>query len=312
MYNSDSGEIKEWNIPYNAIEKACDAGEMKTYMSYEDGREQPSGIHGKEDITMSHVLQASLRMGTILHKDIMKTTSMDEKLKLLTIFIKMKNLTGYSRRPIDYPIDPKIAIICGSLASRGNSIQNPFIGFTFTSSLYYNNNKSAQRGAINCQMSGRSNGTLLESYTSSNGIKPIMISTKTIMRDSLANEAIVMDKAKEIANGDLIYLKDLVTDAEWKLAVKNANEKCVNDKIATNIKNIYVKILNLLNSSDNGSYNFTTKHLIDSDYELNTIVNNNRREILTRMSNMNLIENINKGSGIWKITEFGKQYIIQN
>lgn len=289
-YNSDAGEIIEWNIPYNLIEKAAAAGELNTYTSDDDGCDFQSGIEGSEDITLCHVLQASLRMGTTFHKDIIKNTSADEKLKLLTIFRKLKNLTGDSRRPSDYPKDPKIAMICGNLASRGNTIQNPFIGFTFTSSLYYNNGKSPQRGAINTQMQGRSNGTLLESYTNPSGVQPIMISTKTIMRDALANEAIVLKKAEEIDNGELICLKDLVTADEWKKVIKKTDEK-FEDEVVINkfVNNFNVKLtkIGIVNNIPNNAIivtqfetllneEFKTKFSIDkiptSSYALSSLL----------------------------------------
>ena len=260
MYNSSGGEIKEWKIPYSIIEKAAIAGELKTYTRDDDGIDLNSGIDGAEDLTLSHVLQASLRMGTTFHKNIMNNSATDEKLKLLSIFRKLKNLSGDLRRPDDYPIEPKIAMICGSLASRGNTFQNTFIDFTFTACLYYNASKSPQRGAINTQMIGRSNGTLLETYTNPNGIMPIMLSTKTIMRDSLANEAIILQRAEEIQNGELISLKDLVTDSDWKKALNNANEEC--DKIKP------VKIGVITSIPENALFGTTFETLSMSEFQV--------------------------------------------
>jgi hypothetical protein len=302
MYNSICGEIKEWKIPYNAIEKLAEAGEMKIYTLFEENEDIDSNIEGSEDITLSHVLQASLRMGTNLHKDIIKNVSQDEKIKLLTIYSKIKNLTGDLKRPDDYPKDPKIGMICGNLASRGNSIQNAFIGFTFTSSLYYNNGKSPQRGALNTQMMGRSNGTLLESYTSITGVKPIMISTKTIMRDSLANEAIVLEKAKEIANGELISLKDLVTEVEWKKALKIADDKFEvpnNGKI--NEIELQHDILRLFITLNKES--LTPKEIKNSGIPIDS----RQRWSLTNLRDKGYV--INPERGIWKITENGIKYI---
>lgn len=162
---------------------------MKKFTSFESGVDYESGINGIEDLTLSHMLQACLRLGTEMHRDILKNIDdEDERIKLLTIFTRMKTMTGEWKRPDDYPRKPKIAMIAGNLASRGNTIKNPFIGFTFTSSLYYNGGKSPQCGALNAQAVGRSNGSLLETYTSITGIRPVLISTKTIMRDAIANE----------------------------------------------------------------------------------------------------------------------------
>lgn len=309
MYDNDCGETKEWKIPYSAIEKLAAAGEMKKYTSFEDGVDYDSGIDAIEDLTLSHVLQAGLRLGTDMHRDILKNIADDERVKLLTIFTRMKTLTGESRRPDDYPKKPKIAMIAGNLASRGNTIQNPFIGFTFTSSLYYNGGKSTQRGALNAQAVGRSNGTLLESYTSSTGVKPILISTKTIMRDAIANEEIVKKKAAEIPNGQLIMLRDLVTKEEWDDVLDEANKKF---KGADSPKNVYKRILELINASKNGKYNFSTKSLNENEKDLIAIVNANKREILSRMANMGLVTNVSKGSGIWEITASGKDYLLNN
>lgn len=266
MYNSESGETKEWKIPYGAIEKSAMAGELKTYTTDDDGLDLASGIEGAEDLTLSHVLQASLRMGTTFHKNIMNNSANDEKLKLLSIFRKLKNLSGEFRRPHDYPKEPKIAMICGSLASRGNTFQNTFIDFTFTACLYYNTGKSPQRGAINTQMIGRSNGTLLETYTNPNGIMPIMICTKTIMRDSLANEEIVLQRADEIENGELISLKELVTDVDWKKALNKANEKLEVVKIGANKINP-IKIGSITTIPENAVLGTTFETLSNAEFQ---------------------------------------------
>lgn len=224
MYRNKKDEVCQWKVPYDQIEKLADNGEISLYTSALEGLDFETHISSKDDISLSHILQASLRMGTTYHKEILKSVSQEEKLKLLAIFTKIKNIVGIGKRPLDYPETPKIALIAGALANRGNTIQNKFINFTFTSSVYYSSSGGGQRGAVNAQKLGRSNGTLLDAYTGPTNITPIMISTKQLMTDALANEVIVRKKADEIENGDMIMLKDLVTKDEWKHIVKTTRD----------------------------------------------------------------------------------------
>jgi hypothetical protein len=46
--------------------------------------------------------------------------------------------------------------------------------------------------------------------------RPILIATEGIMKDALANEAALREKADQIINGSLITLKDMVPEADWK------------------------------------------------------------------------------------------------
>lgn len=297
MYDDDAGETKEWKIPYTALEKLARSGTMSTYTSPEDGLEVDTGIDGYEDLTLSHVLQASLRMGTNYHRTILQKCSDYEKMKLIVIFSKITGLDPELKRPRDFPKDPKIALIGGAIASRGNTIQNPFIGFTFTSSLYYNRGGSQQRGAINAQAIGRSNGTLLQSYKID--IKPIMISTKRIMRDGLANEAIVMKKAAEFENGALISLKDLVTKREWDIMLKETDEKFV-DCVKVNEIKMQKDIMKLYMTT--GKNELSLSEIRKAGIPIDT----RKRWSLTELAAKGYVTHSNRS--VWKITESGKIY----
>jgi hypothetical protein len=57
---------------------------------------------------------------------------------------------------------------------------------------------------------------MLDEAFKKDGRKPILIATKGIVDAAVANEMAVMKKSKEIQNGDLFCLKDMITAEEWK------------------------------------------------------------------------------------------------
>jgi hypothetical protein len=173
--------------------------------------------------------------------------------------------------------------------------------------LYYNGGKSTQRGALNAQALGRSNGTLLESYKSTTGVKPILISTKTIMRDAMANEDIVKKKAIEIANGELVMLKELVTKEEWDKVVGEADKKFAKSPIPSvgkiNETELQLMILRLFIKTPGGVLS------LDDIRKAGIPIDSRKRWSLTDLASKGYVVNSSQKRGIWKITKEGIDYI---
>jgi len=217
-YINKSGGISTWTIPYAQIDARADRGDIETYCnSYK--RIVESGITQKEDYSMSHVLQASLFMMTQAEKRIKANISKEEFRKLDGLSNCIANLEKTHRRPADYPKDPKVALVAGHLAGRGITIQNPAIDFSCTSFCFTGTNDTSQRGATNTQRIGRAFGMLNDIFTRP-GRQPILIATEGIMRDAVANELALQEKAEEIENGTLISLKDLISQEDWTRVMK--------------------------------------------------------------------------------------------
>lgn len=222
-YVNDSGGISSWNIPYSYIDLKADNGDLKSFRNSEK-KLVKSGITCKEDYSLSHILQAALFMMTDNEKRIKENVSVDEFKRLEAISNAIANLDISLRRPDDYPEIPRIALIAGHLAGRGITIQNPFIDFTCTSFCFTDTRDLMQRGATNTQRFGRACGMLMDTFARS-GRKPILIATEGIMRDALANETALKEKAESIKNGSLISLKDLITKEEWDRVIKATKDK---------------------------------------------------------------------------------------
>lgn len=216
-YMNEGGDIANWNIPYKHIEALADSNELSTVRKL--GKTISTGINNKDDLSLPHILQAALFMGTTVQKRIKEFADSDEYLKLKTIYSAMK-------RPIDFPDTPRVALITGNLASRGITFQNPAIDLTCTSFCFTDTKDAISRGATNTQRFGRACGMLSDVFARP-GRQPILIATKGIMDAAVANEAAVMEKAKSIPNGTLLCLKDLITEDEWKKIVKITSKDTV-------------------------------------------------------------------------------------
>jgi hypothetical protein len=59
------------------------------------------------------------------------------------------------------------------------------------------------------------------------GRAPVLIATEAIMKDALANEEALSDKAKKLKTGQLISIKDLVPKADWDKIVKKTNDALI-------------------------------------------------------------------------------------
>jgi len=213
-YIDKSGEISTWIIPYAQIDAQADRGNLETYRNARK-KTVHSGILVKEDYTLSHILQAALFMMTDAEERIKTHTSAEEFAKLEAISNAISNLDKSLRRPEDYPDKPRVAMVAGHLAGRGITIQNAAIDFTCTSFCFTETRDTAQRGATNTQRFGRACGMLGDVFARP-GRQPILIATDGIIKDAVANEMAVIEKAHEFPNGTLISLKDLVTQADWE------------------------------------------------------------------------------------------------
>lgn len=144
------------------------------------------------------------------------------------------------RRPKDYPVTPRVALIAGHMAGRGITIQNPLIDFTCTSFCFTDTKNLVQRGATNAQRFGRACGMLSDVF-SRPGRMPILIATEGILQDAIANEKALFEKASLIENGSFISLKDLISDSEWDSVMK-ATKIFLNVKKLTNEQNEIARI----------------------------------------------------------------------
>lgn len=222
-YVDKSGGISSWDIPSNAIDTKADRGDLETYRNC-DKKVVKSGITQKEDYTMSHVLQAALFMATSAETRIKQHTTPYEFAKLEALNNAISNMYKSSRRPEDYPENPRVALIAGHLAGRGVTIQNPAIDFTCTSFCFTGTSDVVQRGATNTQRFGRACGMLMDIFAR-DGRQPILIATEGIVRDALANEAALREKAESIENGTLISLKDMITNEEWNRIMRQTKDE---------------------------------------------------------------------------------------
>ena len=251
-YINKSGYRGYWQIPYLQIDMKADRGNLKKIFNILDAKNgMDSGISCKEDYSLSHVLQAALFMMTDADHRIKENVTQEEYNKLLGLSYAIYNLDRDLQRPNDYPDRPRVALIAGNLAGRGITIQNPGIDFTCTSFCFTDTKDSIQRGAVNTQRFGRACGSLLTAFNRPNR-RPIMVATPEILKDALANEKALQDKADSIENGTLISLKDLVTASEWKAVVKatkiNMKEKTEGKKAEkedTNGESEYIDGVNL-------------------------------------------------------------------
>ena len=194
---SNENTINTWNIPFNAVYTAADKG------CFED-----IGIE-RDDVSMPHILQAALFMNTRAdHHRIRKNIEHGEYVKLAAIHRVM-------RRPADFPTEPRVALVAGHIAGRGITFQNPDIDFTCTSFCFADTHDATSRGATNTQRFGRACG-MLEHVFERPGRRPVLIATRAIVDAAVANEEMVVQKAREIPNGTRICLKDLITEKEWR------------------------------------------------------------------------------------------------
>jgi len=221
-------DIKEWKIPLGRIERLAGraGGELSNWQDTESLEFIETGIESFDDISLSHILCASL---------LMKTKDYGREMCACDIeWARLNVLNNSVRRPRDYPISGlRIAIVAGHMASRGNTIQNAMIDFVCTSHCFTDSIDAAQRGAINAQRFGRACGLLLDTYRV-RGREPVVIATEQILRDALSNETMLMEESERFARGDggsdggrTICLADFVTSSKWSLCLRRSKKKVV-------------------------------------------------------------------------------------
>jgi hypothetical protein len=226
-YDDGCGESNVWELPYSLIETLADNGNLETFRNSER-KVVKSGITHRSHVTLPHMLQAALFMATGAEDRIKANTSPVEFIKLEALSMALSNTINKSRRrPEGYPEQQvQVAMIAGHLAGRGITIQNPFIDFTCTSFVFVDTKDKSQRGATNAQRFGRACGMMKEIFTMP-GRAPVLIATEAIMKDALANEEALSDKAKKLDTGQLISIKDLVPKADWNKIVKKMNDSMI-------------------------------------------------------------------------------------
>ena len=221
-YVNESGEIKKWDIPFKQLEQKAEKGDLEEFYNSR-GKKTKSFITQKEDISLSLMLQSSLFMFTEADDRIKNNISKEEYNKLYAISSAINHLDKSFRRPSDYPENPRVSLVAGHIAGRGITVQNPFIDFVCTSFCFTDTKDTAQRGATNTQRFGRACGMLNGVYNRKNNL-PIVIATEGVMRDSVANEVALQEMAAHIEDGELVSLKDLITEEEWVNVMKRTKK----------------------------------------------------------------------------------------
>ncbi len=287
---TESGSIVEWDIPYASLDKKADKGDLKT------------AIHQKEDYTMSHVLQAALFMNTSAERRIREFATSEEFMKLKTLsHALMKS------RPSNYPKNPRVALIAGHLAGRGITIQNPMIDFTCTSFCFTDSRDVVQRGAMNAQRFGRACGLLGEVFARSTRL-PILIATENILKDAIANEMAVKEKAADTPNGSLISLKYFITKSDWDKIMRKINmcNKSPSDKTLGR-DDAFDRILTYLYRSTNFSSQLSWKALLDHDIDLSNYLKSQNNWLINNMAENGWL--IKGASHHWTLSSKAMQHI---
>jgi len=303
-YRGTGATVKHWQIPYSDIESLAGRSLLDTYIDA-DGTNHETGIECKEDLTMPYIIQSALFMNTNAQNRISKNIEDEEMVKLRVIGNAIcTSLDKAKRRPMDYPKIPRVALITGALAGRGNTFQNAFIDLACTSLCFVGKTDTAQRGATNAQRFGRACGMLSEIFINQNR-QPVLIATQNIVQDALANETALKEKAESLKEGELVSLKSLITKADWDRAVTKCKTLCLPAK-NTNVISIMHEILKLLAAHPEGLKLNDIKTCNPNLYEL---LESRHRRPLTVLSQKQYIQYENKK---WKINELGVQYLTTN
>lgn len=218
LYISDvSNEVSEWYLPYSAVERAAKAGKLDWVIDSNTAMRKRSGIdRDLSNVTLAHVMQAALFIGTDYTEQLIDMGIVhDEWIKLIAI-------AGMMQRPDDYPESPRVAIVSGNMIGRGFTVQNPAIRFVCSSFVFTHTDDGGQRGAQNAQKFGRACGMLKTAYQQ---IKPVLLATDRIVMDALLNQAVTSEKGDNIADGEKVSIKSLISEEEWKEYQNNIREK---------------------------------------------------------------------------------------
>lgn len=303
---SSNQEIQSWQIPYSIIATKANKGMLAT--TYVADVEYETQITHHDHITLAHMLQASLFMRTHAHERIKNNISQEEFIKLSAIFSTICHLDSEKRRPREYPQEPRVALVAGHLAGRGITIQNPFVDFICTSLCFTDVIDNAQRGANNSQRFGRACGMLKEIYAADSSRIPLLIATEAIMRDAVANEKALAEKAKEINNGELVSLRTFITDKDWQTIMKKTKDNLatVSTHVDKNLTYTQTLLLIYYKLSNNGTTQFT-QHTINKNPQAKEILDKNNRR-----PHKELVDNkyILKIAQTYEFTDRGREYAI--
>jgi hypothetical protein len=307
FYRGTGGITKQWQIPVCDIESMVGRGMLEKYV---DGE----GIHStdmaqKEDITIPHILQAALFMNTASQKRIVDNVKDPQeliKLKALSAAI-CASLEKSKRRPDDWPGNPRVALIAGHIAGRGNTFQNPMIDLACTAFCFTGKSDRVQRGATNAQKIGRACGLLGDIFVTQMR-RPVMIATKAVLEDALSNELALREKAMQLENGELVSLKELITKSDWDRAISTSMKKMASEKIeaaAEISKDTAVMMILQMIADADGVASLSWVNLQAYDTRLYKMLKKQNKRLVHEMFEGGLLEQANKRS-MWRITDTGR------
>lgn len=217
-YKNDAECIKTWYVPYEQIDKAANSGKLAKGKFGNSWKLINTGINSEHDYTLPHILCGALCMGTELEERVKANSEPDEFIKLEMIQKSIMQLDISLQRPDDYPEKPYIAFIGGSIASRGMTLQDPDVGFTYTLYCFDHTKDDGLQGANNTQRFGRASGALWKVYEK--GEKPIVICDSHILACACSNQEMIAEKAKAFSSGVPLMLAERVTESEYSEKIK--------------------------------------------------------------------------------------------
>ena len=333
--DKESQTIKFWSIPYVDLANLADKQKLTHYRNRRTNLK--TTIYSKHDLSLPYILQSCLFMGTEYDERIERNVHHDDFVNLLALQNAACTMVS-SPRPHEYPDNPKVALIAGHLAGRGITIQNAALDFVCTSFCFAGVEDVKQRGAQNAQRFGRACGMLHEVFIEKQR-EPVLIASPDVLRDACLNESCLLQKAKDISDGQLLSLKSFISDECWDQLKKYTNitiqqtydrerrsdttslsssDGASTSAIESNNRHIdedvfnesylkmtplYKRIITILSENSDG---LGVKDLRDSDQEVSDILVSQHNSPLFNLSrNLKLIEN---NFGKWKLTELGNKY----
>lgn len=305
-YRGNGATVTLWQIPYSDIETLAERGMLDTYLD-PNGNTFDTGIESKQDLTMPYIIQSALFMNTNAQNRILKNVEDEEMVKLRVLGNAIcTSLDKTKRRPLDFPKTPRVALITGHLANRGNSIQSPIIDLACTAFCFVGKTDTAQRGATNAQRFGRACGMLSDIFVNQKR-QPILIATQNIVQDALANEAAVKEKGEELKEGELVSLKSLLTKADWDRVIRNTKQSMIcslKDNIITR-RDAMRRLLAILAS--NKATCLTYAQMQARDVDLYKFMKKYHNELLNWLAINGHVVSVKKS--YWKITHSGKELL---
>lgn len=217
-YKNEAGAIKSWHIPYEQIDKAANGGKLAKGKVGNSWKLVNTGINSEYDYTLPHVLCGALCMGTELEERVQSNSLPEEFAKLEMIQKCIMQFDVAMQRPDDYPEIPRIAVVGGSIASRGMTLQDPEVGFTYTLYCFDHTKDDNLQGANNTQRFGRASGALWQVYEKDE--KPIVICSSHILACACSNQEMIAEKAKAFSSGVPLMLAERVTESEYSEKIK--------------------------------------------------------------------------------------------